>query len=116
MLTNQKNAELNHLKGVTLFKLDKVDEAIEAMKKAVELDAENELYPKELDILEKVPPPPPPPAPLLLGSRLLLADCRLLQACPESHPAAGAPTPAASAAGDSLPWLLRAGQERRARH
>jgi len=51
--TNKDNAELQHLTSVTQFKLDKIDDAIESMKKAVKLDPESELYPSELEVLEK---------------------------------------------------------------
>ena len=53
METNAQNAELHHLMSVSLFKLEKIDDAIASMTKAAELDPASELYPSELEVLQK---------------------------------------------------------------
>jgi hypothetical protein len=50
---NTENAEINHLLGVTQFRLKANVEALSHLEKAVSLDAENEVY-------ASGPPRPPP--------------------------------------------------------
>merc|ERR1719329_1710069 len=50
---NGENAEIRHLMGVAQFRLDQQDEAIENLKKAIELEPDTELYKEELVTLEK---------------------------------------------------------------
>merc|ERR1719440_1475242 len=50
---NGENAEIRHLMGVAQFRLDQQDEAIENLKKAIELEPDTELYKEELETLQK---------------------------------------------------------------
>merc|ERR1711871_431879 len=51
---NAENAEINHLMGVTQFRLQKNTEALASLEKARALDPNNDVYSTELDTLKKV--------------------------------------------------------------
>jgi len=50
---NGENAEVRHLMGVAQFRVGQQDEAIDNIKKAIELEPDTELYKEELETLEK---------------------------------------------------------------